>query len=169
MKQEEQILNQLDHLREQYKAELTFLQNRNMNSFDVKQLPPIIQKMIQLAIAKTPSFSNISALAVANFVLGHVFGQLRPRINDPMYSDDEIGINTYSIVLARSGGGKDSTYQALTKATQSATNFIKDQTALEAQESARARFIKDMTKGNPEFDESKVLTVPASIAASNLE
>ena len=103
MKRENQIISQLESLCNQYKSELTFLQNRNMTSFDITLLPPIMQKMIQLAIAKTPSFSNISALAVANFVLGHLFGQLRPRINDPMYSDDEIGINTYSIVLARSG------------------------------------------------------------------
>lgn len=156
MKRENQIISQLESLCNQYKSELTFLQNRNMTSFDVTLLPPIMQKMIQLAIAKTPSFSNISALAVANFVLGHLFGQLRPRINDPMYSDDEIGINTYSIVLARSGGGKDSTYQALTKSTQLAADFIIEQTALEAQELARTKYIKDMKKGNPEFDESKV-------------
>ena len=156
MKQEDQIISQLESLSNQYKSELTFLQNRSMTSFDVTLLPPVIQQMIQLAIAKTPSFSNISALAVANFVLGHLFGQLRPRINDPMYSDDEIGINTYSIVLARSGGGKDSTYQALTKATQLAADFISEQTALEAQELARTKYLKDMKKGNPEFDESKV-------------
>ena len=92
MKQEDQIIESLEHLSNQYKAELTFLHNRNMTSFDTTILPPVMQKMIKLAIAKTPSFSNISALAVANFVLGHLFGQLRPRINDPMYSDDEIGI-----------------------------------------------------------------------------
>lgn len=156
MKQEDQIIESLKHLSNQYKAELTFLHNRNMTSFDVTVLPPIMQKMIKLAIAKTPSFSNISALAVANFVLGHLFGQLRPRINDPIYSDDEIGINTYTIALSRSGSGKDSTYQALTKATQLASDFIANQVLMEAQESARAKYIKDMTKGNPEFDESKV-------------
>lgn len=156
MEQEQRIIEDLENLSEQYKAELTFIQNRNMNSFDIKQLPLVMQKMINLAIAKTPSFSNISALAVANFVLGHLFGQLRPRINDPMYSDDEIGINTYSIVLARSGGGKDSTYQALTKSTQLAADFIKEQAALELQEQARTKYIKDMKKSNPDFDESKV-------------
>ena len=156
MKQEEQIISQLDALGKQYEKELDFLHNRNMNTFDTTKLPEIMQKMLKLAIAKSPSFSNISALAVSNFVLGHLFGQLRPHINDPMYSDDEIGVNTYSIVLARSGGGKDSTYQTLTKATKLAANYIKNQAKLEAEEAARAKFIKDMKKGNPDFDESGV-------------
>lgn len=62
-----------------------------------------MQDMVKLATNKSPSFSNISALAVSNFVLSHTFGQLRPTINDPVYSDDSIGVNTYSVVISKSG------------------------------------------------------------------
>ena len=98
MKLEEQILTKLKSLIDQYEAELTFLHGRSMNRFDTTQLPQVIQDMTKLATAKTPSFSNISAVAVSNFVLSHLFGQIRPVINDPIYSDDKIGINTYSII-----------------------------------------------------------------------
>jgi len=156
MKPEDKILRSLDNLVAQYEAELDFLHNRSMDSFDTSILPPIIQDIIKLATAKTPSFSNISATAVANFVLSHTFGQLRPTINDPMYSDDSIGINTYSIILSRSGSGKDSTYNAIGKALSSVTEYINKQILLEAEEIARAQYIKDMAKSNPEFDESAV-------------
>ena len=69
MKVEERILSNLENLIAQYEAELTFLQNRSMNKFDTTQLPKVIQNMVKLATAKTPSFSNISAVAVSNFVL----------------------------------------------------------------------------------------------------
>lgn len=156
-KPEDEILSSLNNLIKQYENELDFLHNRNMSRFDTSVLPPIIQDMIKLATAKSPSFSNISATAVANFVLSHTFGQLRPVINDPIYSDDTIGINTYSVIIARSGGGKDSVYQALTKATKSASDFISEQALLEAEEQARTKYIKDMSKANPEFDPSGVM------------
>lgn len=156
MKPEDQILADLDNLVAQYEDELDFLHNRSMHRFDTTELPQIVQDIIKLATAKSPSFSNISATAVANFVLSHTFGQLRPTINDPIYSDDAIGVNTYSAIIARSGGGKDSTYQAITKATQSVQKYIEQQIELEAEEQARAQYIKDMSKGNPEFDESAV-------------
>ena len=60
MKVEERILSNLENLITQYEAELTFLQNRSMNKFDTTQLPKVIQNMVKLATAKTPSFSNIS-------------------------------------------------------------------------------------------------------------
>ena len=156
MKKEDQILQDLNNLVKEYEADLDFLHNRSMYKFDTTVLPQIIQDLIKLATAKSPSFSNVSATAVANFVLSHTFGQLRPTINDPIYSDDSIGINTYAIILARSGGGKDSTYQAITKALGSTSKYIADQALIEADEQARAKFIKDMKKGNPEFDESNV-------------
>ncbi len=156
MKPEDRILSNLDNLVAQYETQLEFLHNRSMTKFDTTVLPQVIQDLIKLAVAKSPSFSNISATAVANFVLSHTFGQLRPTINDQIYSDDVIGINTYSIILSRSGSGKDSTYQAITKATNKATEFIQQQQALEAEEVARTIYIKDMKKGNPDFDESLV-------------
>lgn len=156
MKIEEQILTNLKSLIDQYESELTFLQNRSMNQFDTTQLPDVIQDMVKLATAKTPSFSNISAVAVSNFILSHMFGQLRPRINDPIYSDDDIGINTYSIIISRSGSGKDSTYQALSKAVASAHEFIHKQQLIELEDKALAKFVREAKKTAPDFDESTV-------------
>lgn len=156
MKPDEVVLAKLLKLTTDYEKDLEFLHNRNMGAFDTTVLPKIIQDFIKLATAKSPSFSNVSATAVTNFVLSHTFGQLRPTINDPIYSDDSIGLNTYAMILARSGGGKDSTYQAITKAVKSATEYINKQIELEAEEQARAQYIKDMSKSNPEFDEASV-------------
>ena len=156
MKVEERILSNLENLIAQYEAELTFLQNRSMNKFDTTQLPKVIQNMVKLATAKTPSFSNISAVAVSNFVLSHLFGQIRPVINDPIYSDDKIGINTYSIIISRSGSGKDSTYQALSKAVSEAHELIASQHLLELEEKAKQKFIRDAKKTTPDLDESAV-------------
>ena len=156
MKVEERILSNLENLIAQYEAELTFLQNRSMNKFDTTQLPKVIQNMVKLATAKTPSFSNISAVAVSNFVLSHLFGQIRPVINDPIYSDDKIGINTYSIIISRSGSGKDSTYQALSKAVSEAHELIASQHLLELEEKAKQKFIRDAKKTTPDLDESTV-------------
>lgn len=156
MKPEEILLQNLQNLVAQYEAELDFLHNRNMSKFDITVLPKPILDMVKLATAKTPSFSNIAALSVANFVLSHTFGQLRPTINDPIYSDDVIGVNTYSLILARSGGGKDSTYQALLKSLAKADEFIQLQALTEAEETARTKYIKDMKRSNDKFDESQV-------------
>lgn len=156
MKIEERILSNLETLIAQYENELTFLQNRSMSRFDTTKLPKVIQDMVKLATAKTPSFSNISAVAVSNFVLSHLFGQLRPVINDPIYSDDKIGINTYSIIISRSGSGKDSTYQALSKAVSSAHELINKQHLSELEDKARQKFIKDAKKVTPDLDESSV-------------
>jgi len=156
MKIEEQILSDLKSLINQYESELTFLHGRNMNQFDTTQLPNIILDMVKIANAKTPSFSNISAIAVSNFVLSHMFGQLRPRINDPIYSDDEIGINTYSIIISRSGSGKDSTYKALMKAVAPAHEFIHKQQLIELEDKALAKFIREAKKTQPDFDETTV-------------
>jgi len=156
MKIEHKILADLKNLYTQYEDELDFLKGRNMDSFDTTLLPDVLQNMIRIANAKTPSFSNISALAVANFILSHMFGQIRPILNDGVYSDDAIGLNTYSIIIARSGQGKDSTYQALMKTTVSALELVATQQKQEATERARNRYIRDMKRSNPKFDESTV-------------
>lgn len=157
MKIEHKILSDLKHLIDQYEEELTFLKNRSFDKFDTTLLPKPLQDMIKIANAKTPSFSNISALAVSNFVLSHMFGQVRPTLNDGVYSDDAIGLNTYSIIIAKSGGGKDSTYQALMKTTYSALELVSIQQAQEATEKARSKYIREMKRANPKFDESSVV------------
>ncbi len=156
MKIEEQILTNLKSLIDQYESELTFLHNRKMDQFDMTYLPEVLQNMVKVANAKTPSFSNISAVAVSNFVLSHLFGQLRPVISDGIYSDDNIGINTYSVIISRSGSGKDSTYQALSKAVSKAHELIHKQHIIELEDKARMKFIRDAKKTTPDLDESTV-------------
>ena len=157
MQIEQQILSSLKNLINQYEDELTFLKEQNLDSFDTTLLPDVLQDMIRIANAKTPSFSNISALAVANFVLSHMFGQVRPTLNDGVYSDDAIGLNSYSVIIARSGQGKDSTYQALMKTTVSALDLVATQQKQELAEKARNKYIRDMKRSNPKFDESTVV------------
>lgn len=101
----EEILLKTDNLVAQYEDELDFLKNRNMKSFDMSQLPDIIRDMVSLSIAKAPTFSNVAAVTIANFVLSHTFGQVRPKISDTVYSADILGINTYGFLLSNSGSG----------------------------------------------------------------
>ena len=153
----EQKQRELQNLVAEYERDLTFLHNRNMDTFDTTMLPDIIQDMVKLAVNKTPAFSNIAALAVTNFVLSSMFGQLRPTIDDFMYSDDSLGVNAYSILLAKSGQGKDSTYQAISKACNSALKHIDKLKQDEAEAIAREEFIRSMSKDNPQFDASAVV------------
>ena len=153
---ESDIRNDIDNLIEQYEQELEFLYDRNMKKFDTSKVPKIIQDMIKLAVAKSNSFSNISALTVANFVLSHTFGQVRPHIDDPIYSDDAIGINSYNLLISKSGSGKDSTYQVLMKAVKSSLEYVQDLQKDELEDKARKYYISTMKKDNPDFDESTV-------------
>ena len=65
MKLEDKILQNLNSLVAQYEADLGFLHNRSMHKFDTTVLPQIVQDLIKLATAKSPSFRNVSATAVA--------------------------------------------------------------------------------------------------------
>jgi len=156
---EMKIKRQQKCLIEQYEESpnLAFLQNRPMNYFDMSTMPQVIQDMVKLAVSKSSGFSNIAALATTNFVLSHLFGQTRIRITDPIFSDDDIGPNTYSMILARSGQGKDSTYQALMKAILKGMEYIEEMQKEEFEEAAKLKYIKQMSKDNPDFDAATVL------------
>jgi len=127
-----------------------------MEQFDPTLLPPNVQKIVKLAVTKTPSFSNIAATAVSTFVLASLFGQLRCTIDDPVYSEDSLGLNSYSILLSRSGSGKDRTYQSLLKTCKPAFDFITKLQLQELEEQAKARYIRIMSKDNSDFDETSV-------------
>ena len=105
MNKKQQMKQDLKALIEDYKSskELDFIFNKDTDKFDITQFPDIIQKMVTLVTTKASSFSNISALGITLFVLGDLFGQLRPKINATVYSDDILLINFYGIVLAASG------------------------------------------------------------------
>jgi len=107
--------------------------------FDVTRLPSTIQKGIKLVTAKAPTFSNISACTTVNYVFMHMIGQLRPVINDVIYSNDTLGLNYYAINIAASGGGKDSSRNTMMSACKTAFDIIHKER--EDQEIARAKNI----------------------------
>ena len=158
MSEEQLMKEELDNLIKLYKEsdELKFLGERDLEKFDIKGMPDIIQKMSKLVTTKAPSFSNISAVSISNFVLAGLFGQLRPRIIDSVYSSDELGINYFGLTLAASGRGKDSSYQALFKASKKAKAFVTSLKEGEVIDKARKSFVYSMKQDNPDFDESSV-------------
>jgi len=153
---EQQALEKIEHLIKEYEEDMQFLHNRDLQSFTILEIPKIMQDMIRLVTTQSPEFSNVSALAVANFVLGHMYGQLRPTINDLSYSADPITPNIYSIIIAKSGNGKDVSHKALTKAAQKAMDYVKSIRDQELKEKERTKYIRSMKKDNPTFDETLV-------------
>ena len=115
--------------------------------FDVTRLPKVIQKGIRLVTAKSPTFSNISACTTVNYVFMHLLGQLRPVINDIVYSNDTLGLNYYAINIAASGGGKDSSRNTMMAACKTAFDLIhkerEDQEIDRAKRIALAEKIKE--------------------------
>ena len=124
--------------------------------FDVSRLPPIIQDGIKLAVAKSPSFSNISACTTANFVFMHLLAQLRPKINDMTYSNDLLGINYYAINISGSGSGKDSTTSTITGACGTAFKLIEDERKRIEEDRARAIALREKRKDNPNATDADI-------------
>lgn len=155
---EQEIENKYLHLVELHEAspQLQFLKEMDKNNFNIDQLPSVVKDMVQLAITRT-AFPTVSSLAIANFVLSHLFGQLRPKINAPEYSTDVLGINTYSVVISRSGSSKDRTHGALTKAASKAIKYVEDKKKEEAESLAKAIYVKAMKKDNPDWDETSII------------
>jgi hypothetical protein len=151
-----QLEYDLDNLIDQYEQELSFLKNRNMLRFDVEMLPDIIKKFVKLAVTKTPSFSNVAAITMANHALAHVFGQVRPYMSDPVYSNDSIGLNTYALIISKSGSGKDITYQTAISAVKDALEFIGRKHKNFLEDKAKKDYVKKAKKENPNFDETSV-------------
>jgi hypothetical protein len=146
------ILLRIENLIAEYEVGLGFLQNRKMTSFDVSTLPPTLGKMLTLAATQSPEFSNVAIVTTATFNLAHMYGQVRPAINDPAYSQDSISPNFYAIIIAPSGASKDLTYRALLKTTKKGLKHIADLKEAEENERALAAFIRRALKDNPTFD-----------------
>ena len=90
------------------------------DKFELDRLPIFVKDVVELVIAKTPSFSTLAALNTTNYAMGHTMCQTRAVIDDMVYSSSPIGINYYGISLAKSGKGKSSSTNALIGDTSSA-------------------------------------------------
>ena len=153
-----QIKNNLNLLIQDYESssELQFMFNSKTAEYDISQLPNIIQDMTRLVTTKSSSFSDISAVGMALFVLSGLFGQARPQISAQAYSDDILGVNFYGLILAGSGKGKDSSHKALIKACGKAFAHVQHLKEKSAVEKAKRVYIKTMAQSNPDFDKSQV-------------
>ena len=121
--------------------------------FDMTRLPTIVQQAIKLVVAKSPGFSNVGALTTVNYVFNHIIGQLRPVINDMVYSDDMLTPNYYGILISPSGSGKDSSYNALLKAGSTALSLLEEERKNFIQAEARKRALKIKLKDEPNATE----------------
>ena len=94
------------------------------DNFSLGILPKKVKEAVELTIAKTPQFSNIAGLATANYVISHIVGQCRPRINEVAYSSDLLGASIYTILVSNSGTGKSSSVNTLLKACNPAIELV---------------------------------------------
>ena len=127
------------------------------NEFDVSRLPLIIQDSIRLVTAKSPAFSNISAATTVNYLYMHLVSQLRPTINDIVYSPDTLGINYYGINLSPSGNGKDASLNTMKSACKTAFDLIHQER--KDLEIARAKSIalRALKAENPNLTEAELV------------
>lgn len=121
------------------------------SKFDISKLPAPIQDIIKVVTAKAPSFSNIAALGVANYGMSHVLGQLRPRINSPVYSSNMIGVNAYSIIISNSGTGKSSSASAVLSAFEPALQLIEGQRKQKQIELAKEIALQNARQDDPKL------------------
>ncbi len=113
----------IQHLVDQYETELGSILDTS-EKFETHRLPQHIQDILEIVVAKTPSFSNIAALATVNYSISHILGQTRAEIDDLVYSHDRIGINTYTVVISGSGSGKSSSTNHTLKLFKPAIELI---------------------------------------------
>lgn len=119
--------------------------------FDITKLPIQIQDIIKVITAKAPSFSNIAALGVANYGISHTLGQLRPKINSPVYSSNMIGANVYSIIISNSGTGKSSSASAVLSAFEPALQLIEGQRKQKQIELAKEIALQNARQDDPKL------------------
>lgn len=148
-KEEQQRIDDLTSLCKEYEEVLSD-ELATKQYFELEKLPPLVQEAISLVVAKSPGFSNVGALTTVNFVFNHLVGQLRPVINDPAYSDDALTPNYYGILIAPSGSGKDSSYNALLKACRTALNLVEDTRMTEVVNKAKERALQIKRKDEPD-------------------
>ena len=119
--------------------------------FDITRLPEHIQDIIKVVTAKAPSFSNVAALGVVNYGIAHVIGQLRPRINSPVYSSNQIGCNVYSMIISNSGAGKSSSVNTIMEAFAPALEIIDQQRMVKQIELAKQVALATFKKDDPKL------------------
>jgi len=154
--QKQKIQDSINNLIKEYEEELPYLKI-DTSKYDVSKLPSVMQGMVRFSILQSPSFSNIAATAISTFVLSSLFGQLRVKINDTIYSEQMLGVNSYTILISRSGSGKDRTFRSLQEVCSKAFDYIEMLQKEELEEKAKNKFIRMMKKDNPKFDETKVI------------
>jgi len=145
---EQTRLDNLHHLEAEY-ATILEKDIHLTEVFDIHRLPPLVKDAIKLVVAKSPAFSNIGALTTVNYVFTHLVGQLRPAINDPVYSDDALTPNYYGILISPSGSGKDSSYNALLKACRTALKLVEDTREDELLRKAKEKALRVKLKEEP--------------------
>jgi len=119
------------------------------STFNTARLPHTIEQAIQFVVSQAPSFANIAALSAVNFTYGHLCGQTRAVIDDPMYSSSPIGANVYSININGSGQGKSSTARALTDALAPAFSMMEQERMKVQVDIASKIALKELEKDNP--------------------
>ena len=126
------------------------------STLDRKRLPKTINIAIDLVTAKTAKFSDIGALMTTNYALSHIFGQLRPVINDSVYSADPLTPNFFSILVSKSGSGKDAAYNAVMKACKNALSTIEASREEAVVERAKERALRVLRAEKPSSTMSDV-------------
>jgi hypothetical protein len=122
---------------------------RVSDKFEISRLPTAIQNVVQLVVADTPAFSNIAALLSVNYSIAQLIGQLRPVIDDSVYSRDRIGINTYNVLASGSGSGKSSSINKLADVFQPASYLIETIRQSKKVETAKTIAFDGFKKANP--------------------
>jgi len=154
--EEERVVNLWMNLVVTYERELQNVLGKDYSKFDLKELPSHLQDSVNIVLTKSPGFSTIAATSVVTFTYAELFGQLRPKISDSVYSSDLLGINYNSFVLERSGSGKDSAYQAMHKTFGKAYEWIDAKKKEGQEEKAKKAYIHQEKQKDSSFDSSSV-------------
>ena len=134
----------------QYEQELGSTLNYE-STFDSSRLPPFIKQVLDLVVAKTPSFSNVSALATANHALAHITSQTRARIDDLTFASSPIGANLYNVNVSGSGSGKSSTARYFDHLFKPALQLVNDYRNEAQIVQAKQIALKELQKDEPDL------------------
>jgi len=137
--------------------QLSFLDNLNYETFDLSMLPDVMQGLTYyIKLIPNNDYPNSATVLTATFNASAILGQLRPRINDRIYSNDMLGLNVYGFAFLRSGSGKDRTQQAILDLFGSAVKTVDNYKFEEAKVIGKASYIRAMKQTDPNFDTTAV-------------
>ena len=138
---------------------LNFLDTLNYATFDLSVLPDVMQGLCYyIKLIPNNDYPNSATLLTATFNAAAVLGQLRPRINDTIYSNDILGLNVYGFAFLRSGSGKDRTQQAILDLFGPAIKTIDNYKYEEARRKGRIAYIRAQKQSDPNFEEPSDLS-----------